>query len=385
MKIPAPLVPSVEAAKPDPLGLLKMIKPGQLLQAKVAEATSPQGLAKLLIGNTRLLAKTRIALQQGEALSLRVEKGLPKPELKILQNLAEKPVQTLLRGAMLRQLAPKEVQQALRQLQPPTQPPASTGGKQALPQQQPVPNDRAQAPAQIIKTLRGSPTPVQQISAQAVKQSLQHSGLFYEANLAAGKIIPQDQKLQLLQLLRLFTPSARSAQPSAAKGEPQNADARPQTTDQLMNRLLRLVEGSLARVQANQAQSLAAEEPGRQVWQFDMPIQLLDRQQQLAIRVQHDQANADEEGSRAGTWKVDIEFDFDKLGNIYSRINLAGEEISAAFWAERDSTAATIERALPKLEAALSQAGLSVKAVSSLHGEPPRPAAASSRLLDERA
>jgi len=364
VKIPAPLQALVDTGRIDTLGLLKLMKPGQLLQARVAQATTA-GIAKLLVGNTTLTAKTRVPLQQGEALSLRVQKGLPEPQLKILRPQTQPAAQLVLRSAMRRQLPPQDVQQAIRQL------PSS-------------PAVRTAAPQQILRVLVPPAPPPQQVSAQTVQKAFQQSGLFFEPNLARDKLNTQDQKVQLLQLLRLFTPKARAAQ-QAQSGEAAQQDGKPINGDQLMNRLLRLVEASLGRIQSHQASSLPGDEPGRQVWQFEMPIQLVDKQDHLQLRVRREETAGEDGEDPQRVWKVDIEFDFDTLGGIFSRINLSGEQVSAAFWSQQDSTAAIIERAIPKLQQALLDAGLQVAAVSSLTGTPPRPAPPSDSLLDERA
>lgn len=377
LKIPAPLQPLVDSTRLQSLGLLKQMQPGQLLQARVAAATTA-GVAKLLVGSTELLAKTRVPLQQGENLALRVEKGLPQPELKILRSIVQQPVRQLLLSALARQLPPQDVQQTLRQL-----PAAALLRNETVQQAQQVQQLR-----QVLRVLVPNAPMPQQVNAATVKQAMQYSGIFFEPNLAQGVVLPHDQKFQLLQLLRLFSPQARVAvagekETVKAAGEQKSAGAGG--SDQLLNRLLRLVEGSLSRIQSHQASSLSAEEPNRQVWQFEMPLQLADRQDQLHIRVQRDEPEAKDEGEAKRIWKVDIDFDFDNLGSIFSRINLSGENVSAAFWSQRDSTAAIIERAIPRLEAALIEAGLEVSAISSLTGDAPRPPTPAENLLDERA
>lgn len=365
MKISVPLQPLIDAARVDSLALLKQIRPGQQLQARVVTPTNG-GVAKLLVGTTELLAKTRVSLVQGETLSLKVEKGLPKPELKIQYETVQQPARRLLLHALSRQLAPSDVQQSLRQ----------------LPAQLLLRNPTAQ---QVVRVLLPEAPPPQQVNEQTVRQAMQHSGLFFERNLANELVLPQDRKLQLLQLLRLFTPQPGGPvggqnQPPTEAGEPRTSPA-----EQLLNRLMRLVEGSLSRIQSHQASSLGNDEPNRQIWQFEMPVQLPDRQDHLHLRVEREHREASEAGTTGQTWKVDIDFDFDNLGAIFSRISLNEGKISAAFWSQRETTASVIEHAIPRLETALLKAGLEVVAISSLSGPPPRPPSPTENLLDEHA
>ena len=545
MEIPAALQTLIDSARTDPTSLLKHMKPGQLLHARVAMATN-ESLAKLVVGNTELVAKTQVPLVKDELLLLRVEKGLPQLELKIVPSEAKtleaelkQAAHNVLRSAMGKQMPPKEVQQLLRQVltpqtQPPTRPqvqgqlqspiqtqaqPQTTTQAQlqttaqsqtqpqaqlqttaqpqtqpqaqlqttaqpqaqpqaqlqttAQPQAQPQaqlqttaqPQTQAQAqlqataqpqtqpqaqlqttaaqpqaqaqlqtaaqpqaqlqtptlpqtqlqnptqqqtqlqaqlqttvqpqtqlqaqnlPAvqQIVKVLSPQAPPVDQVNANAVRHLLQHSGIFFEPNLIQGNVLPQDQKFQLLQLLRLFTPQARAAQRSrATSGQADaKAEARQTNVDTLMNRLLRLVEGSLSRIQSHQAASLNREEPNTQIWQFDMPLQVANKQENLQLRIQQEE-NEHESSADGKIWKVDIDFDFDNLGEIRSRINLSNEDVSAAFWCHEETTTNLIASHIPKLENALKEAGLQVKAISSLTGEPPASHTIRESLLDER-
>jgi len=404
MKIPAALQASTINANLDTKSLLELMKPGQLLHARVS-ATTHDGLVKLLVGKTELMAKTRIPLLQGEPLQLRVEKGLPKPELKILRSEIRQAIQALQQHALTRQLSPKEVQQSLRQLL-----------------QSPTTNSKPLQQALRV-LVPDAPTP-RQVNASAVRQAMQSSGVFFEPTLLQGQVSPKDQKLQLLQLLRLVTtvststsasdaktlqsPSVASAEKSTGNPllqrllgqigqKPQNKidiqneasaqkpDVKLIAVEQLLSRLQRLIEGSLGRILSHQTNSLANEDPGRQVWQFDMPIQLSDKQEHLQLRVQSDDESEASTGEPTRNWKVDIEFNFDNLGEIFSRINLRGGQVSASFWSQQDSTAVMIERAIPRLEEALKKIGLEVKVISSLLGDPPKAPAASSGLVDERA
>ncbi len=190
-----------------------------------------------------------------------------------------------------------------------------------------------------------------------------------------------DRKLLLLQLLRLLQPNNRTVSEGApAPGNAQDKDAPPPQTDQLLNRLMRLVEGSIARIQSHQAQTLASsDDPNRLVWQIDLPLQVGNQRGHLELKIQQENETGDA-GATSPTWKVEVRFEFEELGPVFSRITLQGKKLHCAFWSDLASTASRFEKALPRLEQTLQQAGLEVSAISSLHGAPQ-----AKRLLDERA
>lgn len=409
MEIPAALQTLLQTSQADNLGLLKLLKPGMLLHAKVSGGTLA-GIARLQIGVNELQARTQLPLKTGDTLALRVEKGLPLPELKILQPSTQSPIDTLLKHALSRQLPANTVQQGLRQLaqllrQPPTTPsPAGSSNIQAhnqtAPQTQPAaahlpasptpqpttPTHTATHPAQqVLKVLLPTPPDTAPKGAHQVKQAFEQSGLFFEHTLFnSGHPTSNDRKFQLLQLLRLFTPQARAQQKLDI---PQNPDSNNQrlSGDQLMNRLLRLVEGSLGRIQHHQVASLP-DDGGKQVWHFELPVQLGERKQELKLRIQREATSTDEETAIGAIWKVDIAFEFEALGQINAQVAMRDTQFSVAFWSQNATTAQRIDLMANTLAKQFQHAGLTLDTITSAVGEPPDASPKpQTRLLDERA
>jgi hypothetical protein len=72
--------------------------------------------------------------------------------------------------------------------------------------------------------------------------------------------------------------------------------------DSLILRLLRLVEGSLSRIQLQQAASLPQDDPQRQAWQLDLPIHLNDEVQDAMLRIERE--GSSEADPDQATWAV---------------------------------------------------------------------------------
>lgn len=353
--------------------LLGQLKPAQVLQAIVLKQ-SETGMARLQIGNTVLRALTAESLVTGQKLLLRVEKGLPEPLLRIVQTpVRADPIQQLQQQALARQLPPKEISQQLQTIR-------------TLAQQLPGETlKRLPVLSQALKLLNPAATPLSQLTPPALQQKLEASGLFMESLMAYRGSVPDgDQKLLLLRLLNQLKPENRITSPGNATADHQQS-RQSANTDQILNRLMRLVEGAIARIQNHQTLSLnTSEQTGQLLWQLDLPVQVDGRRENLELRIQGEGGTEDEDQS-AASWKIDVQFDFGELGNVTSRISLNGKRVHCAFWSDKAGTASRFEQALPRLEQMLQQAGLEVSAVSALQGNPPDRARPAKQLLDERA
>jgi len=367
------LRPLLEGGSRDTGQLLRQLKPAQVLQAIVLNR-SQTGSARLQIGNAVVRALTPESLEAGQKLLLRVEKGLPEPLLRIVQSpVRADPIQQLQQQAMARQLPPKEVSQQLQTIRTVVQQlPGET--LQRLP-----------VLSQALKLLDHSGTPLSRLTSTALQQKFETSGLFMESLMAhKGSVASGDQKLLLLRLLGQLRPENRVASAGNRAAEAQEG-RQTANSDQMLNRLMRLVEGAIARIQTHQSLSLStSEQTGQLLWQMDVPVLADGRRDHLELKIQRDAENEDENGSGA-TWKVDVSFDFGELGNVTSRISLNGKQVHCAFWSDKAGTAHRFEQALPRLEQMLQRAGLEVSAVSALQGDPPDPTKLRKQLLDERA
>lgn len=383
--------------------LLASLRPGQTLQAKVL-STPRADLAQLLIQDVRISARTGRALTPGQTLALTVLKGGDTPQLQVQQAPRPLAAEDVLRLALPRQLPLRETLSALSRV-----------AQQALP--------LLPGPAKdTLRALVDRGVPVRQVSAERIQQAVRDSGIFTEARLARGQPpTPGDRKALLMQLAaalpRPTTPPssvspAGQATPTATGGQPDPlsraallgsalantltarqsptaaAPAAPPGPDQaVLDRLWRLVDASIARIQSHQAASLAADDGARPAWQMEVPLLLPGGlTQAVELRIEPEQSGNEDAQSPEAGWLVTIGFVFPELGPVQAGVRLANGRISTTFWCELPSAAARFERHLPDLQAALEAAGLEVAHLAASQGKPPSGPALTpeQRLLDER-
>ncbi len=431
-------------SKPDLQKLLQNLQPGQILKATVVNQSSAN-MVRLKIGTQELIAHTRLRLEIGQKLTMEVKKGGEIPELKLLREYSSAEVQ----AKTLRQILPKQIPQAkffntlqiieratpelLQKLLPellrknaqnqPLKPNLPTTHSTSL--QKPLSeivqktlsettHKQAQEIIQKFATQRAATTKLLppdlqksiqtilakvlpqsiNISAPFIRQALLNSGLFLEANLAFGNPTqaPSDLKNNLLNLLLLLRNHLQSNQIQQQTIHTQSQQSKTATAansnralTQLLGELMRQTEGSLARIQTHQLNSLPSEESSGQIWQFELPIKQPDRIDSFLIRFEQEQQEKKKQTGEA--WKITLNFDFSPLGPIEAKLNLKGEEISALFLAEQASSAALLERNLTKLNDAFIRVGLKVGHLHSQQGEIKTPSTTlptSTFLLDEK-
>ena len=165
-------------------------------------------------------------------------------------------------------------------------------------------------------------------------------------------------------------------------------------------RMLRQVEGALARIALSQAASLGgAERPEagqRPPLILDLPVRTplgIDLFQ-LSIREEPGRREAAEEqegGEEGGRrhWNVTIAFELAGLGPMVARVSLDGDRVSTLFWAERPATVTLVRDHLRALDQGLEAAGLEATHLACREGLPRQEEAAAHRpaegLLDEEA
>jgi hypothetical protein len=382
LKIPVSLQPLLPARTADIPSLLKQLQVGQVLQGKVVAQVQP-GLLRLQIAATQLLARSHIQIPEGARLTLEVVQKSPLPELKIVQAPTIRDVQLrAMRSALSRQLPPADVRQALNSLR-----------------QQPMTERQGEAVRQLTRVLQNSGLKPDQLTAPQLRQAVNQSGILHEARLLqttpgaagaqAGAAAPTDTKMQLLQVLSQLAPELALKQQRSAKQASAAeivAQARESVGDSLLSRLIRLIEGSISRVQLQQTAALPLDDSPRQAWQLDLPIHLPDESSEAMLRIQREAS--DREDPNDQTWSVNIAFQFDSIGTLQCRVALAGDRVSTTFWCEREQTHLRIEQRLPTLRQALEAQGLEVVHLAGVMGEPPEPLINVPRpdlLLDERA
>ena len=363
LKIPVTLQPLIDATRRPLPTLLDKLKVGQIVQAKVL--AQPQiGLLRLQIAATELLARSQVQIQTGTQLKLEVVKRGLIPELKILREAGPREQQQqVIRTAFARQIPPAEIRQAITSLR--AQP-------EGMRHAEPIRQFSAITQAGGIRLTPLAPSaplhPVQ------VQRAVQLSGVMHEARMVAGMPTqPADTKTQLLQLLAVLKPElmleAKDRRPPPVAAEQASAQ-RIAAGDALLSRLIRLIEGSVSRIQLQKATALPQEEGQRQAWQIDLPIHLPDETHDAIMRIEREGAADDADGT---SWAVNLVFQFDTIGKLQCRIALNDDRVSTTFWCERPATLERVESRLSSLKEALEAQGLEVVHIAGVLGEPIEP------------
>jgi hypothetical protein len=388
--------------------LLSSLRTGQSLQAQVL-AVPRADLARLLINDLTITARTGRPLTPGQTLTLTVLKAGETPELQVQTSPRPANGQDVLRLALPRQQPLNSTLSGLAQLAERAMPLLNGPARKAL-----------------LSLLERS-IPLRQVSPDTVRQAVKDSGVFAEARMASGQPpAPTDRKALLLQLAAALPPRQAAPQDKpaaeaaltratlATTGAPPApltragllagsllsssgltantpaaaapAAAMPAPEQAILDRLWRLVDASLARIQTHQAASLPADDNAPPAWQLDIPLALPGGlTQAVELRIQREPEAGEEAASEAG-WLVTIGFIFPELGPVKAGVRLANGRISSTFWCEQPAAAAVFDRHLPELRAALEAAGLEVSHLAASQGKPPEgnTGKVEDRLLDER-
>lgn len=157
---------------------------------------------------------------------------------------------------------------------------------------------------------------------------------------------------------------------------------------QLMMLIQQHTQGSLAKIQLQQLHALNhladQAESGGQVthsWQMELPVRIgpevhplqLHFQSQWVQEAEEQEGKADKPGQRVRQWQVMLNFDLPQLGHFYAQLIILGENLSANFWAEHNSTLEKARQRLAQLQAQLEKEGVHIKQLQCLPGTPLQP------------
>ncbi len=379
--------------------VLQDLRAGQILHARVL-TPSAHNRVKLQIGTAEIIARTQTSLTQGQRIVLDVVKTGPLPELRLLQQYSVRDIQSsALRTILPRQIPLQDLFRSLQHVHKAiTRISIPSGGDKPLPSRATAVPDRPTAAparqkvsAEVIQLLRNmadsgsiqkssdriGPELLNRVatvigsnassgkppSPALLRQLFFDSGIFLEPKLIAGQPPGNDLKATLLLLLlQLRTTLAQHERPAPLPngqgGEQQN---QPQQQDsaitKLLNLLLRQTEGGLARIQLNQLNSLPSEDGSKVAWHFELPLRNADGFDSFKIQLERE---SNHEIDAQHRWRININFDLPPLGPVQAQISLQGEEVSTLFMTEAKESAELINRHLPTLDQAFTQAGLNV-------------------------
>ena len=313
-------------------GIGKAWHAGQLLPARVLATAPSRHEATLEVAGQRVRAHTAIPLQTGQALKLVVVQAGPQPQLQILAG--EKPDTVL--AAALRNLLPQQT--ALTDIM-------RSIGAMIDPQH----GNRALPPAvtAMIQALLAALPDQQSLSGgSSLKQALQHSGVFFEALLAAdltqgdrGNSLPDDLKARLIRLSDQLRQAVERAGPNGRSVD-------------VLETLLTRTESALARLQTLQVQNLIQADQAP-AWLMELPVYHdHHRQDEWQFRISRE--GTDEQT----TWQLRLRFTIDPLGAVEAVIVMQPQQINVYFTAEQETTAEKFRRSLEVLRNDLTGHGL---------------------------
>lgn len=422
--LPSTLAPAQASLKLAPGDLIKGWVIGQVLEATVLAVTAPDR-AVLAMAGRRFEAQTETPphgnpLRPGERLALQVASNGSPAVLKVLQPPAPATDTGEVQRAAVREALPRAepLAPALATLARLAAAPAvlPRGG---LPQGLPPETVHA-----VRHLLRSVPDLARLVTADGLREAVEDSGVFLESRLAALPTAAPppagDLKGALLVLAGLLsrataepktlgqaptgaartTPDAPAGQTSPPQATPDvlarqpNPPRAPAATvatlpadpaSDVQATAAARVEGALARIELNQLRSVPLADHPQPGWLVEVPFRTPSGFDLLTLRI--DRAGRERRGRPPESWQVCVRLDLEPLGPVHATVRWEGGGVAATLRAEREATAALLERHAGELEQALGDAGLPNVAVRCLRG--PVPAVVGhglpDRLLDLRA
>ncbi len=271
-------------------------------------------------------------------------------------------------------------------------------------------NPGGQAITDIAKQILGFRlTP--DVTSQSVKQAIQSSGIFHEAQSSAPgikagaplagaptgaeQLIEKgDLKQQLLDLKSVLLNSGQKATSAAHKQSSdtpplperdgqvlgQKAARLPQGKDSqlFMSRLLDQAVEGIARLKLLQFASLPQPdvdtlqnaESNKLQFNMELPLALTpDQTAIIGLRITRDGHHPEHDAAGHGHgWSIDMAMDTDETGAIDAHIHLAPKGLRVTVWAEDEDFSNRLKESSESLKAGLSEEGLDVDSLQVLRG-----------------
>lgn len=227
---------------------------------------------------------------------------------------------------------------------------------------------------------------------QAVKQSIQRSGVFHEAVLmqalqqaamptgTAITPVGDDLKGAFFQIFRQLTRGGRSEggqdKPSTtgSKVSAEAADGKQANQTQLT----RSLQEGLARIRSNQLQSSpatrGAEPAAGAAIQTDLPVAFNGQLSEVKVKIDQEiwpeeqTPEAGEEYKRR--WVIDLSFSPPELGNLHARLLYQNEKLKTHLWVEQDDQLPNVSKQLHELKERLMALGIEIEEVRCQSGTP---------------
>ena len=302
---------------------------GQVLTALVVN-TQPNGALLLSVGGKQFVATTDIPVQPGTRMNLEVKQLGPEV---ILRQVAS-------------QLPAQEV--ATARLAAAAQTTASTGLASLLSQlsTQGARLGSAEISA-IARDLLGRALPGERLGAGGLRRALRQSGVFAEADLAAGQSAraQQSPKAALSSLQAIALALAEQMDPEAPEFLP-------------MALLSERAKAALNGIVNQQLASLPNEE-GAPRWVVTVPVELDGRFFDVRLQIQKDETTAEQDEVAPG-WRVAVHLDLPRLGGVDVMVQLRDQRVSVDFHCDSKATSRLLGRSLGGLSQRLERQELRV-------------------------
>lgn len=378
-------------------------KLNQLIQAVITKIADNQLFLDIQGVKASTPKPANLDLQAGDILKLQIEQLRPMPQFKIvaLQKVAEN---SLLTQAL------KTLQSQTTSSTPLLKDISHVANRPSL-RPSPLAADVNAVVREIYKQL---PSPFNLKTASQLKNHLQFSGTFTQANIKnqlfasmqtinpqkLPRVTPQvnanikatlDQDLgaqlhrlanlirtQLVELPTSASPVTNTVKTPSQPGTPvpeskvgiqQQATPRPQVEqtsiqnltqrEEAMQTFLRQVESSLTHMQQTQLQSLNDSQAGRPTWLMELPIKDGQDIDVFELRI-NEEENAKEEKEIKKAWNVILKFDLSGLGKVKAHVKMQDDFISAHFISEKAETMTLFNDHFDFLKNRLSYNGLNV-------------------------
>lgn len=229
---------------------------------------------------------------------------------------------------------------------------------------------------------------------QAVKQSIQRSGVFHEAVMmqalqqaampSGAPITPvgDDLKGAFFQIFRQLTRSGNQAEGSSERPTSSNAKVSAEATadgkQTAQTQLARSLQEGLARIRSNQLQSSpatrGAEPAAGGAIQTDIPIALNGQLSEVRVKIDQEiwpeEQNLQPGEEYKRRWVIDLSFSPPELGNLHARLLYQNDKLKTHLWVEQDDQLPNVSKKLHELKERLSALGIEIEEVRCQTGTP---------------
>jgi hypothetical protein len=247
------------------------------------------------------------------------------------------------------------------------------------------------------------------LTGPGLREAVKASGLFTEANAAAGRPAPPggDLKAALTALRQTLEPLIEALSPPAGPNRSGPAEVRPMPQDgaspppprrdgplhaqppaersiapgdppaSIAATLLDQADAALDRIKLTQYASLPLDaprpdstQPAPQRWMAEIPLAFHHGTAILPLQVERDPPRRSIEGVTPPVWRIRFALDVEPMGPLQGIVTLQGRAVGVTLWAEREDTGQMLRSAAPGLESALLHADFGAGAVDVHTGRP---------------